>query len=152
MRMSLTKEQREIRKQYKTESDLVESLDVNFEILKQKSEELLKGDTRYNVPKQEPTVPEEVITHTIETNDIYSKAKEIILNAQRRQVAYGIQKYPEPLNANSWSAVEAIDHILEESIDQIHYLVMLREKILNEPQTPYLDMRKMMEKARNRKG
>src|SRR5690606_14878576 len=109
-----------------------------------------EGDARYNVPKQEPKVPEEDITRTIQTNSIYSKAKEVILNAQRRQVAYGLEKYPEPLNANTWSTVETIDHIIDESIDKLHYLVMLRERLLMDAEVhrPVPDLKKLMEEAR----
>lgn len=115
--------------------------------------QITEGDARYNVPKQEPKVSEEDITRTIETTSIYAKAKEVILNAQRRQVAYGIEKYPEPLNANTWSTVETIDHIIDESIDKLHYLVMLRERLLMdqaEAPRPFPDMKKLMEEARNK--
>lgn len=113
-------------------------------------QQITEGDVRYNVPKQEPKVSEEDITRTIQTTSIYAKAKEVILNAQRRQVAYGLEKYPEPLNANTWSTVETIDHIIDESIDKLHYLVMLRERLLmdSEVHRPYPDMKKLMEEAR----
>ena len=113
---------------------------------------LEEGDARYNVPKQEPKVSEEDITRTIETTSIYSKAKEVILNAQRRQVAYGLEKYPEPLNANTWSTVETIDHIIDESIDKLHYLVMLRERLLMDAEVhrPVPDLKKLMEEAREK--
>lgn len=90
------------------------------------------GDTRYNIPKTTPKASEEQITDTINNTQIYKEAKDIIVNAQRKQVAYGIDKYPEPLNPNSWSTVETIDHIIDESIDKLHYLVMLRIKLLRE--------------------
>lgn len=66
---------------------------------------------------------------TIEENEVYDKAKRAIFEAQIKQVAYGLEKYPEPLNHENWSAVEAIDHIIEESVDKLHYLVMLKIKL-----------------------
>ena len=117
-------------------------------------EELIEtGDERYNVPKETPKASEEDITHTIDNTSIYRSAKEAILKAQRKQVGYGLDKYPEPLNADSWTVIETIDHIIEESVDKLHYLTMLREKlVLGIEERPYLDMRKMMEEARNRRG
>ncbi len=47
-------------------------------------------------------------------------------------MAYGLEKYPEPLNADTWSIIETIDHIIDETIDKLHYLVMLRIKFENE--------------------
>lgn len=86
-------------------------------------------DERYNEPKSPPTIPEDVITKVINETEIYRRAKTAINTAQRTQVAYGIQKYPNPLNADTWSTVETIDHIISESIDKLHYLVMLRIKL-----------------------
>lgn len=106
-----------------------------------------KEDTRYNVPKSEPSVEHDVIDTTIAETEIYrrarlailgdvqrnqtinhNKATDIILKAQQRQVGYGLEKYPEPLNPNTWSISETIGHIIDESIDKMHYLVMLRIK------------------------
>jgi hypothetical protein len=99
-------------------------------------------DTRYNVPKQKPKASSELVEKTIKSTEIYRRARLAImqpkemhpetrmnmLQAQRKQVAYGIDKYPEPLNADTWSTVETIDHIIDESIDKLHYLIMLNIK------------------------
>lgn len=90
------------------------------------------ADSRYKTPKSDPKADEQLIKKTIEANEIYSRAKEHILNAQRKQVGYGLDKYPEPLNADTWSAIETIDHIIEESVDKLHYLCMLRIKLEQE--------------------
>lgn len=97
--------------------------------LKQNSE---SPDIRYKVPKEQPKVPESVIDKVIEETEIYREAKEHILKAQRGQVAYGIEKYPEPLNADTWTIIETIDHAIDESVDKLHYLVMLRIKLERE--------------------
>ena len=83
-------------------------------------------DSRYKIPKGEPKASDELVDRTIEETEIYRRAKELILKAQRKQVAYGLDKYATPLSADVWDILETIDHILEESIDKTHYLVMLR--------------------------
>jgi hypothetical protein len=101
------------------------------------------GDTRYNVPKSEPKVSEELVEETILATEIYRRARlaviqsnilngdtrTAILEAQRKQVGYGLDKYPEPLNPNTWTITETVEHIMDESIDRLHYLVMLRIKL-----------------------
>lgn len=96
-------------------------------------------DTRYNDPKGKPQVTSEEIEGAISENKIYSKVRELMmetgvgetgLDIQRRQVGYGLVKYPETLNGDTWSTVETIDHILEESVDRLHYLVMLRNNLM----------------------
>ena len=106
-------------------------------------EKMGMGDIRYNQPKEAPKASEEQIEETIITTEIYRQARlaiirdqiltpearTAILMAQGKQVAYGIDKYPEPLNANTWDIEETVEHILDESIDKLHYLVMLRIKL-----------------------
>lgn len=92
----------------------------------------MSKDERYLEPKVGHGIDEDLISKTIDSNDIYRRAKEHILEAQRSQVGYGLSKYPESLNADTWTTVETIDHIIEESIDKLHYLTMLRMKILDE--------------------
>lgn len=101
------------------------------------------ADTRYNTPKESPKAAEQLVEKTVVETEIYRTArleilrhnmighesKAIILGAQRKQIAYGLDKYPEPLNPNTWSIDETIDHIMDESIDKLHYLVMLRIKL-----------------------
>lgn len=104
----------------------------NFTPIMEDASTYSTGDVRYRNPKQEPQATEEEVSKTIEETEIYRKAKEEILKAQRKQVAYGIDKYPEPLNADSWSTVETIEHIIDETIDKLHYLVMLKIKLERE--------------------
>lgn len=87
------------------------------------------GDIRYNDPKKKPKATSEQAQEAIESNDIYSRAKAAILKAQEKQVAYGLDKYPEPLTATTWTMLETFDHLIDESIDKLHYLVMLRVKM-----------------------
>lgn len=101
------------------------------------------GDTRYNVPKAPPETDSELVEETIMNTEIYRRARlavvqahflsgesrTSILEAQRKQVAYGLDKYPEPLNPNTWTIGETVEHIMDESIDRLHYLIMLRIKL-----------------------
>ena len=87
------------------------------------------GDIRYKDPKKKPKATSEQAQEAIESNDIYSRAKAAILKAQEKQVAYGLDKYPEPLTATTWTMLETFDHLIDESIDKLHYLVMLRVKM-----------------------
>lgn len=89
-------------------------------------------DNRYKDPKKAPEASEKLIEETINDTEIYKRAKEIILNAQKGQVGYGMDKYPEPLSANTWSMIETMKHIIEESVDKLHYQVMMLIKLEHE--------------------
>lgn len=101
-------------------------------------------DTRYNEPKGKPRASKEVIDAVIDTNEIYLRSRyaikqyadkhlvDILLDAQREQVGYGIDKYPEPLNKDSWTIEETLEHIISEGIDRLHYENMLILKVKKE--------------------
>lgn len=86
-------------------------------------------DTRYNKPKEKVKATVEEIDATIESNEIYRELRDMLLDAQRQQVGYGIDKYPEPLNADTWTLLETLDHSIAESVDKLHYDIMLRNKL-----------------------
>lgn len=85
-------------------------------------------DLRYNTPKEKHKASDADIERTIDETEIYRKAKERILKHQQGQVGYGIDKYPEPLTASTWTIFETLDHAMDESIDRMHYFEMLRIK------------------------
>lgn len=87
------------------------------------------GDTRYNLPKLPPRATDEEVRLIIQKTPIYRETRDAILQAQQRQVAYGLDKYPEPLNADTWTILETIDHIISETADKLHYLTMLKIKL-----------------------
>lgn len=89
----------------------------------------VKGDVRYNVPKKDHGFSNQEIDIVIDSTSIYSEAKEELLNAQRRQVGYGMGKYPEALTAESWDIIETLNHDIEETADSLHYKIMLRQKL-----------------------
>ena len=92
-------------------------------------DEQAKGDVRYNVPKKDHGFSNQEIDIVIDSTSIYSEAKEELLNAQRRQVGYGMGKYPEALTAESWDIIETLNHDIEETADSLHYKIMLRQKL-----------------------
>lgn len=53
-----------------------------------------------------------------------------VLNRLITQTEKGIEKYGESVNPDSLSAVDWIDHAIEESIDHIVYLTCLRQKVI----------------------
>ena len=85
-------------------------------------------DNRYNTPKEKHKASDEQIDHVLATTPIYQRANKRLNKGQRGQIGYGIDKYPEPLNADTWTIFETLDHIMDESIDKMHYEEMLREK------------------------
>jgi hypothetical protein len=82
----------------------------------------------FGVMKAAPTATEEQITETIDGNEIYRRVRAAVNSPQRTQVAYGIGKYPEPLNADTWTIIETINHAVGEVADLLHYLTMLQIK------------------------
>lgn len=91
--------------------------------------DLMKPDMRYNIPRLPPNASDDLVENTILANDIYRETRGAMLDAQRRQVAYGLAKYPEPLNADTWTIIETIDHIISETVDKLHYLTTLKHKL-----------------------
>lgn len=59
----------------------------------------------------------------------YQKARDLFHSVQELQIAKGAEKYDEPFNPHSWTAEELLDHALQESVDELHYLVGLYDKI-----------------------
>lgn len=95
-------------------------------------EKILGGkvaDDRYLIPKSKPLFSQEEIDAVIDSNEIYKEVRAVINEPQREQVGYGMGKYPEPLKADSWDTIETIDHIISETVDKLHYLVMLKMKL-----------------------
>lgn len=58
----------------------------------------------------------------------YEKALKTFQRVQKSQINKGLDKYPEPLNPDSWTTIELIEHALQENIDQLHYLTAMLEK------------------------
>lgn len=78
--------------------------------------------------KEEPKTNRKDVQKEIQTNEIYRRVRMAMYAAQERQVAYGMDKYPETLTADTWTMLETLDHIISETTDKLHYLCMLRIK------------------------
>jgi hypothetical protein len=73
-------------------------------------------------------------------NPIYLESRQAFLSVQESQIDKGADKYPEPLNPNSWTIDELVDHGLMELVDQVHYTVSIRakaRKLRSDLQTAY---------------
>lgn len=79
----------------------------------------------WGIMKAPPTITDEMVDSVIKENEIYSEA----MRHYKSQIAYGIQKYPESLNAGTWSIVETLEHEIGELVDTLNYKVMLKKKL-----------------------
>jgi hypothetical protein len=59
---------------------------------------------------------------------IYQKARDLFERTQEQQIVKGLHKYEGPLNPAEWTAMELIDHAMQELVDGVHYLTALKEK------------------------
>ena len=62
----------------------------------------------------------------INKNDILTQ----VLDKLITQTNKGVDKYGETVNTDSYETIEWIDHAIEESIDHIVYLTVLKQKIV----------------------
>lgn len=53
-----------------------------------------------------------------------------VLDKLITQTNKGVDKYGETVNPNSYETIEWIEHAIEESIDHIVYLTVLKQKIV----------------------
>lgn len=90
----------------------------------------MDGDARYKEPKKDPIANNAAIDKAIQENPIYKELSDLLHGAQRKQVAYGLDKYIETLNVNSWKTVETLDHIIGEGVDWLHYHIMLKMQVI----------------------
>jgi hypothetical protein len=67
-----------------------------------------------------------IIEH--KNHPLYIDAQNFWNDVQRQQIMKGMEKYPEPLNPESWTFEQLIEHAMQENVDQAHYLTALREK------------------------
>lgn len=84
----------------------------------------LKG-YEFGKKKEHHNVPTEVIREAIKNNPIYAEAME----HYESQIGYGISKYPETLNRDTWDLKETLAHEISEIVDQLNYKVMLKQKV-----------------------
>jgi hypothetical protein len=83
----------------------------------------------FGKPKPKMKISKDQIDAAIESNEIYRRTRDALNDAQREQVGYGMGKYPELLNADTWTILETIKHIKGELVDGLHYLTMLEIKL-----------------------
>ena len=92
-------------------------------------------DNRYNKPKLvQPLATDAAAAKAIEENPYYREVNAMLKDeeskeAQMKQVKYGLDKYPETLNGESWDIYEVLDHITSELVDGLHYISLLKAKL-----------------------
>ena len=92
-------------------------------------------DKRYNKPKLvQPLATEAAAVKAIAENPYYREGNALLKDeeskeAQMKQIKYGLDKYPETLNGESWTPLEVLDHIQSELVDALHYISLWKEKI-----------------------
>jgi len=64
-----------------------------------------------------------------QANTLYKDANFLYNRTQLKQLVKATEKYPEPLNFNSWTSDELLDHAYQELVDQSHYLTGLWSKL-----------------------
>jgi hypothetical protein len=67
----------------------------------------------------------EDIPKQIQNNDILKEVQELLLEQTKK----GLEKYGTTVNIDDYSLLEWIDHVLQEKVDELVYLVTLKHKI-----------------------
>jgi hypothetical protein len=67
----------------------------------------------------------EDIPKQIQNNDILKEVQELLL----KQTKKGLEKYGNTVNPDDYTLLEWIDHVLQEKVDELVYLVTLKHKI-----------------------
>lgn len=71
----------------------------------------------------------------------YGDARKIWVNHQLTQIEKGSEKYPEPFTPSSWSNEQLVEHAIQENVDQLHYIVGIKER-MEQQETTITDLRK----------
>ena len=92
-------------------------------------------DKRYNTPKLvQPLATDTAALMAVKENPYYREVNNLLKDdeskeTQMTQIKYGLDKYPETLNGDNWSVIEALEHIQSELVDGLHYISLLKAKI-----------------------
>jgi hypothetical protein len=64
----------------------------------------------------------------------YIDARKIWTNHQWAQIEKGAVKYPEPFTPSSWTNEQLVEHAIQENVDQLHYIVGMKERMEEQEQ------------------
>ena len=70
-----------------------------------------------------------LFTNLINQYPFYQRVRNLWAETQNEQILKGLHKYPEAFNPRSWTPEQLLKHALQESVDQVTYLVGLMELI-----------------------
>jgi chromosome segregation ATPase len=59
----------------------------------------------------------------------YKNARNEWIKTQDEQILKGSEKYPEPFTPSSWSNEQLAEHAIQENVDQLHYIVGMKERM-----------------------
>lgn len=59
----------------------------------------------------------------------YKNARNEWIKMQDEQILKGSEKYPEPFTPSSWSNEQLAEHAIQENVDQLHYIVGMKERM-----------------------
>lgn len=84
--------------------------------------------------RSKPELAEELVRRAFNRaahreHKLYREAVEMFTATHRAQIDKGAEKYPEPLNPDSWTMHQLIDHSMQEVADQVNYLTALKIKL-----------------------
>lgn len=63
------------------------------------------------------------------SHPFYIKAKEEWESVRKGQIVKGAEKYPEPFTPSSWTNDQLAEHAIQENVDQLHYIVGMKERM-----------------------
>lgn len=94
---------------------------------------IIESEINVDSLKDNPEIVDELIEKANEikkyhSNPLYVDARRMYEDTQKRQINKGLEKYPEPLNADSWSIDDLVQHAFDELVDQSHYIIALKFK------------------------
>lgn len=64
----------------------------------------------------------------------YALSREEWIKTQQAQIEKGAEKYPEPFTPSSWSNEQLVEHAIQENVDQLHYIVGMKERMEQQEQ------------------
>jgi hypothetical protein len=67
-------------------------------------------------------------------HQFYIDARKIWTTHQQEQIKKGAEKYPEPFTPSSWTNEQLVEHALQENVDQLHYIVGMKERMEEQEQ------------------
>lgn len=69
------------------------------------------------------------------SSPFYKKAKKFWEAVRIGQIHKGAEKYDEPFTPSSWTNEELVVHAIQENVDQLHYIIGMKERMEEQQRT-----------------